>query len=390
MAVNLKSLFQAISLACVLAPLLACSNGSDTHVTSIDAPDILGTFGVGHTSFTAIDAMRDNRSLLVDVWYPVDSEDRQESPLTSYPLGPGIALRSKVAVDGLPVSSRENQTLLIFSHGYGGTHTQSVELMEILASHGFIIVSPEHTGNAQPSNTDSFDEAAANRVPDISFLIDTMIARSEQAGDSFYNRLDSQRMGVVGHSFGGMTAVGVAAGWAGASPDQRVAAIVPISAVIDAKLQSDTRTSPNAGFSAAQLASINVPVMLIGGTKDVGVFIENNSIAFEQLTNSPKVYKVDIIGATHTHFANVCAIGNLLIELGITQDSWPVIGAQELLEPYAMTCSADAFPIEDAIRLQNLFVVSFFKRHLLGDNGYDRYLSNEYAQSEPAAEVSVR
>ena len=161
--------------------------------------------------------------------------------------------------------------------------------------------------------------------------------------------------------------------------------------MIHAELQSDTGTGPNAGFTAAQLAGITVPVMLIGGTEDINVFIENNSIAFEQLTNASKVYKVDIIGATHTHFANLCAIGNLLIEqLGITQDKWPAIGAQELLEPYAMTCSAEAFPIEEAIRLQNLFVVSFFKRHLLGDTGYDSYLSNEYAQSETAAEVSVR
>ena len=391
MVANLKILFRALSLLCVFSTLLACSDGSDHHAKSIDAPDMLGSFGIGHTLFTAIDAVRDNRSLLVDVWYPVDPEDRQESLLTTYPLAPGIGLRSKVAVDDLPVSGRENQTLLVFSHGLGGTHTQSVELMEMLASHGFIVASPEHTGNAQPSNTDSFDEAAASRVPDVSFLIDTMVGRSNEAGDRFYNRIDEQRMGVVGHSFGGMTAIGMAAGWAGGSPDHRVTAIVPISAVIHAELQSDTRTGPNAGFTALQLAGITVPVMLIGGTEDINVFIENNSIAFEQLTNASKVYKVDIIGATHTHFANVCAIGNLLIEqLGITQDKWPAIGAQELLEPYAMTCSAEAFPIEEAIRLQNLFVVSFFKRHLLGDTGYDSYLSNEYAESEKAVKVSVR
>ncbi|MEZ5571069.1 MAG: alpha/beta hydrolase [Halioglobus sp.] len=390
MAANLKFLFRTVPVLCVLATLVACSDSSDQSVASIDAPDKLGAFGVGHSSFTAIDAMRDNRSLLVDVWYPVDPQDRRESALTTYLLAPGIGLGSEVAVDDLPVSNRENQTLLVFSHGYGGTNTQSVELMEMLASHGFIVASPVHTGNSQSSNTDSFDEAAGNRVPDVSFVIDTMIDRSQQTGDRFYNRIDGQRVGVVGHSFGGMTAIGMAAGWAGASPDPRVVAIVPISAVIDAQLQSDTRTSPNAGFTAAQLGSITVPVMLIGGTKDVDVFIENNRIAFEQLTNSPKVYKVDIIGATHTHFANVCAIGNLLIELGITQATWPAIGAEELLEPYAMTCSAEAFPIEEAIRLQNLFVVSFFKRYLLGDTGYDRYLSSEYADSEAAAKISVK
>jgi len=346
-----------------------------------------GSFGVGHTSFTAIDVMRDNRTLRVDAWYPVDGENWQESPQTSYPLTEGISLDSDLAVEGLPVSKREGQTLLVFSHGYGGTNTQSVELMEALASHGFIVVSPEHTGNVQSSNTDSFDTAASNRVPDVSFVIDTMIRRSEEPEDRFYNRLDIARAGVVGHSFGGMTALGAAAGWAGSAPDPRVAAIVPISAVIDAQLQSDTRTSPNAGFTPEQLGKINVPVMLIGGTADTNVPVENNSIAFQHISRAPTVYKVDIIGATHTHFANVCAIGDLLIELGITQDIWPVIGAEELLEPYAVTCSDQALPIEDVIRLQNLYVVSFFKRHLLGQFGYEDYLRPEYAQSEPGAAI---
>lgn len=387
---TIQAIFYVLFLFCFTSALTACSDGSDNPRQPLAAPDMLGPFGVGHTSFTAIDALRVNRSLLVDVWYPVDARDRLDSPLTIYPLAAEIGLDSQVAVDDLPVSRRENQPLLVFSHGYGGTNTQSVELMEMLASHGFIVVSPEHTGNAQASNTDSFDEAAANRVPDVSFLIDTMIGRSQQAGDSFFKRIAESRVGVVGHSFGGMTAIGAVAGWAGADPDPRVAAIVPISAVVDADLQSDTRTSPNAGFTAAQLGRIAVPVMLVGGTEDINVFIENNRIAFEQMTNAEKVYKVDIIGATHTHFANVCAIGDLLIEMGITQDSWPLIGAQELLEPYAMTCSAEAFPIAEAIRLQNLYVVSFFKRHLLDAVGYDKYLSNEFAASEPAVTISVR
>jgi hypothetical protein len=140
-----------------------------------------------------------------------------------------------------------------------------------------------------------------------------------------------------------MTAIGTAAGWAGAQADPRVAAIVPISAVIEAEMQSDTRTGPNAGFDAQQLGSIVVPVMLIGGTEDVNVPIGNNDIAFEQITSAPVVYKVDIIGANHTHFANVCTIGDFLIDSGITQESWPSLGAEALLAPYEATCSPEAF-----------------------------------------------
>ena len=215
------------------------------------------------------------------MWYPVDAPDRQDSPLTTYALAPGIGLDSTIAVDDLPVSARTSQNLLIYSHGLGGISTASVRLMETLASHGFIIISPEHTGNSQDSNTQSFDEAARSRVPDVSFLIDTMLQRSQVEGDMFHRRIDADNIGVIGHSFGGMTALGMAAGWAGASPDKRVKAIVPISAVIRAELQKDDRSGePNAGFSKQQLEQITVPTLLIGGTQDIDVFIENNTIAF--------------------------------------------------------------------------------------------------------------
>ncbi len=295
-----------------------------------------------------------------------------------------------VALDGVPVADGGRRNLLIFSHGFGGIRTQSVELVEALASHGFVVVSPEHTGNSQASMEDSFDQAAANRVPDVSFLIDAMLARSADPADLFFDRIAEQGVGVVGHSFGGMTAVGAAAGWAGADADPRVGAIVPISAVIDAELQSDERDSPNAGFSAAQLASIRIPVMLIGGTEDVNVFIENNAIAFEQITGAPRVYKVDIAGANHTHFANVCAIGDLLIELGLGQDAWPSVGAEALLDPYNATCTPDVFPIAEATRLQNLYAVAFFKRHLLGQVGYESFLSVGFAETEPAISLAVK
>ncbi|MGB1139982.1 MAG: alpha/beta hydrolase family protein [Halioglobus sp.] len=354
------------------------------------APDAAGPFGVGHSSFTAIDAVRDNRTLAVEVWYPVDPADRRDEPRTSYPLAAGIGLDSDIAVDGLPVSARQDQPLVVFSHGYGGINTASVGLTETLASHGFIVVSPEHTGNSQSSSADSFDEAAANRVPDVSFLIDTMIQRSQSEGDPFYNRLDADNVGVIGHSFGGMTAAGMAAGWAGAPPDDRVKAIVPISAVFQADLQSDERSGPNAGFTPEQLAGVTVPVLLLGGTEDINVFIENNDLAFEQLVNAPRVYQVNIIGANHTHFANVCDIGNLLIDLGIVQDNWPAIGAQDLLEPYAATCSPEAFPISEATRLQNLYSVAFFRRHLLGNDAYAFYLNANYSDNEPSATISLR
>jgi predicted dienelactone hydrolase len=186
-----------------------------------------------------------------------------------------------------------------------------------------------------------------------------------------------------------MTAIGTVAGWAGAEPDPRVAAIAPISAVIDAALQSEPRESPFAGFDEEQLSGIDVPVMLIGGTEDTNVPVENNALAFD-LIPAP-VYRLDIVGATHTHFANVCAIGDWLMQvLGIGMDKWGLIGAEDLLQPYSDTCTGDALPIGEAIRLQNLYVVAFFKRHLRGLVEYDPYLTVSYAQDHEPGVIFMR
>ena len=130
--------------------------------------------------------------------------------------------------------------------------------------------------------------------------------------------------------------------------------------------------------------------MLIGGTEDINVPIGNNELAFAQLINASHVYKVDVIGANHNHFAAICPIANTLIDFGLGPEAWPTIGAEGLLEPYETTCGPDVLPIEEANRLQNLYVVSFFKRHMLGDGGYDRYLSEEFASAEPGVTISVK
>jgi predicted dienelactone hydrolase len=338
----------------------------------IDAPDALGSYAVGHTAFTGVDAARDDRELIVDVWYPVDEADAATEPRTEYVLLGPFALPSDVAVDDLPPSSATALTLLVFSHGFGGINTQSTQLMEVLASHGFVVASPSHTGNTALDTSD--DMPAEKRVPDVSFVIDTMFERSNTPGDLFEGRLDESQVGVLGHSFGGQTAMGMLAGMAGAAPDPRVTAIGVIAGGVGSR-----------NFTDEALASVTAPTTLLVGTLDSGAR-DNHDYAFTHMPNAEALFKVEVIGANHTHFANVCDIGNYLIdELELTQEQWPGLGAAALIGPYNDTCTDEAFPISEAQRLQSLYMVSHFKRYLLGETGYDAFLSTEYATAnEPA------
>jgi predicted dienelactone hydrolase len=353
----------------------ACSSSSDNSVGaggSRGAPaDKLGSYAVGHTMFTVVDSAREDRELLVDVWYPVDAVNAVSEPLTEYPLQGGLTLPSEVAVDDLPVSSEGTRALLVFSHGFGGINTQSTQLMEALASHGFIIASPEHTGNTALDRSD--DMPAEKRVPDVSFIIDTLFERSNTPGDAFEGRMDESKVGVLGHSYGGSTAMGTVAGWAGADPDPRVKAIGVIAGGVG-----------NNSFSEEVLADVTQPTILLVGTLDPGA-LANHQYAFANMPNAEALFKVEVTGANHTHFANICDIGNRLISLGITQDQWDALGAAALLQPYNDTCTEDVFPIAEAHRLQNLYMVAHFRRFLLDQVGYNQFLTAAYADANEAA-----
>ena len=74
-----------VAILATAAFVVSCGGDSGSS-TPADAPDALGSHAVGHTMFTAVDAARDDRALIVNVWYPVDDADAKTEPLTEYPL----------------------------------------------------------------------------------------------------------------------------------------------------------------------------------------------------------------------------------------------------------------------------------------------------------------
>ena len=342
----------ALLLACGLLPQLAIA---------VDDPNATGPWNVGHTEFDIVDAIRANRTLPLDVWYPVDATD-WTGTFAVYALLAGLGPISDLARTDSIVSNSGPWPLIVFSHGFGGLNVQSTHLCEHLASHGFIVVAPEHTGNTQADM--SSPDPAADRYPDVAFVIDSMAQKNTTPADPFFGRVDTTDVGVAGHSYGGLTATMMASGFGTDPPDTRVTAIMPVAA-------------SNGILSDAQLTSVTIPTLLMVGTLDG---LQSETIrSFNLMSSAPNLFRVDVIGANHTHFANVCDIGDWLISIGIPKENWESVGAGALIPIYEATCEPPAFSIDEATRIQNLYAAALFRRHLLGEAGYDTYLTESYA-----------
>lgn len=156
--------------------------------------------------------------------YKTDGSFRKLSVLVYYSETPEIETRSC--------------PLVVFSHGGISTKTSNLSLYEELASHGYVVVSIDHTYhaliteideenryidsgymkelNTEDSHSDiensyqCFQKWMKLRTADINFVMDTLIERSKNDDNSFYSLIDANRIGLAGHSLGGSAALGVA------------------------------------------------------------------------------------------------------------------------------------------------------------------------------------
>lgn len=112
----------------------------------------------------------------------------------------------------------EPAPVMVISHGLGSDRQSFQYLAEHLASHGFAVLVPEHSGsNAKHMEALLRGEAQeiakpeefADRPLDVSFLLDTL-EKLSQTDAQFRDRLDFDRIGAIGQSFGGYTVLALA------------------------------------------------------------------------------------------------------------------------------------------------------------------------------------
>lgn len=195
-------LLALVPLLAALALLLgACGVGSEEAVP----PDGPGPFPVGVTTMTferESSTTGEPRPLETVIWYPA-AESARDGALD--PTLKGV-VDAELTGEGRPLP------IIIFSHGSGGIPWQSTYLTAHLAGHGFVVAAPPHPGN---TTSDCFPcrdasgllDSALNRPDDISFTLDSLLALNDDSESMFFGALDPERIGMSGHSFGGLTTI---------------------------------------------------------------------------------------------------------------------------------------------------------------------------------------
>jgi dienelactone hydrolase len=254
-----------ILVAFALSLLAAAQSGNATITQPFSPPT--GPFAVGTHEYLWIDQTRgepftkdpaDRRHLLARVWYPAEVApakeparyvlDASEFPEKSiYRQGQNV--KTNAVTDAGLAAGKARFPVLIYQPGGGTARFIGTFQAEQLASRGYVVVGADHPGFSEtilfpdgyrfqadtllaPKETGNFrddvlknwawlnNEVFPTWVADASYTLDKIAELDRTPGHLFYKRLDLGRVGMMGWSFGGATAIQMS------RTDPRVKAVV--------------------------------------------------------------------------------------------------------------------------------------------------------------------
>jgi len=303
----------------------------------------------------------DGQRVPVGVWYPTQARPRPTTLLGS--------LLMDVAPDG-PIAGRD-LPLVVISHGNGGGPGSHADLALALASAGYVVAAPMHTGDNYA------DQSAAGSVSLYS-------GRNRQLHDTIdymlgdwqgHDRIDPERIGAFGMSAGGFTVLTAI----GAQPDFRLvarhcaespefickvlvhakspllqAATPNVGGVFlaDSRIKVAVVAAPGLGFSFGPngFANVRVPIQLWSADHDDSVpYATNARLVREAL--GPQVEFHSVRGAGHTSFLAPCGV----------------------LKPPGICSDPGQFDRKAFHETMNASVVAFFDRGLNSDESLVPY-----------------
>lgn len=203
--------------------------------------------------------------------------------------------------------------VILFSHGLGGTRFAATYLFEHFASRGYVVVSMQHPGSDSsiyqglPANQilAAFNQAAtaANlllRIGDVSSVLDQLEIWNADPDHLLYQRIDLDRIGMSGHSFGARTTQATSGesvlNLGDSTLESRIKAAIPYSTSV-----------PGSESPEDLLAGAKIPWLVMTGTNDVALVgntsLQDRLAVFPALPANNK-YELVLFGGEHNAFTD--------------------------------------------------------------------------------------
>ena len=206
------------------------------------------------------------------------------------------------------------EPVVLFSHGLGGSREGNVFMGLHWAERGYVAVFLQHPGsdtsvweNKSPLKAIIAMKEAAGaqnfllRVKDVSAVLDQLERWNNTSGNPLFGRLDFNRVGMSGHSFGAVTtqAVSGQSTIEGGMPftDSRIKAAIMFSP-----------SSPHGGETPeTAFGKVKIPWLLMTGTQDVSPIgdadLKSRLAVYPALPTGGK-YELVLYGAKHSVFTD--------------------------------------------------------------------------------------
>ena len=279
----------------------------------------------------------------LSVWYPADPDavagmeteiydSAQAIPAAFRSLIPD-SMQSAVETNSYrdaPLADRGSYPVVIYSHGFGGHRDVAIFLTTHLASHGFVVASPEHIHRNLPAQ--AFGTAESSPEKDQADVANTLAALESALGDA----VDTAKVGVIGHSAGARTALDALA-------NEAVLAAIPL-----------------AGGGAVPPEGADKPILVIVAELDLTVPTDRSLASYDSAPG-PKTF-INLAQAGHNSFTDSCPVILAGGGLGMLE---PLLGAEQVARAEDGCTPENADPLAMQAALKHL-ATHFFRTHLRG------------------------
>lgn len=385
-----------------LVILTACSDDPTDPPTPNPVDVDPATRYVERGSYAAGYQVLQSGDLPIKAWYPAMGDPTATLDyavvlkLPGFPPDPMTIYGD--AIENAPLATG-TFPVVILSHGFSLNPEWYHDLAEHLASQGFVVLAPEH------SESDWFTDvvpSSATRPADVSATLDYAPT------SPLANIIDMARVAVIGHSYGGYTAL--AAGGARIEPSGLEARCLGVTDEFNAAYFCDTFLGAQDVLAASMglneipmgpwpttaddrvdaivamagdaylfgeqgLAFVEVPALLIGGTGDTGTpWGWGAKLAFDHISSD---YSILVGLESAEHFVSTASCDDMPFMGGFPED----------IQTYF--CNDPAWEKQAALNITHHLTTAFLKKTLLNDQGAAEALATDLYEDSSGLTMTI-